>query len=267
MRFARRTNDVDRVAPPRQWAVDIAVGAACLAVGAGGVLTLILSAALGTKSLWDEWWYLGFVAVFGALTLLGLYMLAAVYFPLPLPETRAARDTRAEFEIGEVSIAWESDGSCGVEIPVRTGRLDVSNVGLNILVPDFVDIHAWLKNGGPLFPANAASDHTSESLYADGRYQSNYWSQGGMQFHAFTAIGMVFRLSYESPVEPFPMEIRFTASALHGRVVKRATISLTSGRDGDSGTVSDEPTAEPSQNREVSVEPDALDASDAEGKE
>jgi hypothetical protein len=206
--------------------VDVGVGAALLTVGAAGVLALLIAAGTATVSppLWGELWFLAAVSFFGLLTAVGLYVLSAVYFRLPLPQTRAARETRADLELGEITVSSDGDGFSVVHAPTGCGRLDIDNATMNFRVPDFSKVHPCMADGKPLL-LPGRMEHTSESLYPDNRCGSNYWAQQRMHFSAFVALPMYFRLDYGDHAEPFPIHLRITASALHGAVEAKATIT------------------------------------------
>jgi hypothetical protein len=223
----RKASKEMQIPPPRQWAIDVAVGTAFLTVGAGGVLALLIGAgaATVTPSLWSRTWYDAAIGVSGFFLLLGVYMLAAVYFRLPLPQTRAARESRAEFEFGQIAVTDEGPGHAVVHVPVFVGRQDIDNATANVRVPDFVRIVPCSEQGAARPWPPGAMEHTSESLYEDDRHQTNYWVEPRMHFSAFTAQPMYFRLDYTPPVDPFPFHFRLTAAVLHGGVEVGATIT------------------------------------------
>ena len=257
-----------RQGPPRQWAVDVSVGSAFLTVGAGGVLALHIGAgaATVTPSLDSTtWWRIG-VGVSGFFLLLGLYMLAAVYFRLPLPQTRAARETRAELTIQAIDTRATEPGYCLILVVLVVGRLDIDNATMNVRVPDFVRIAVANAHGSPIFQQYGGMERTSESLYADHRYETNYCYQSRTHLAAFTETQFWFRLDVEAPAEPFPFHFRVTASSLHGAVEDTATITPIPpdlGGEGQSGAVGREVRRE----HHISAEPDAPESTDAHGQE
>jgi hypothetical protein len=185
------------------------------------VLSLIISAALGSKSLWDEGWFVALLVVLTGLTALGLYMLAAVYFRLPLPETRASRETRAELRFGVLRLSAKGPRCFVAEVPLTIGRVDIENASINVVVPDFLKIEMSTRSGVPAPQLLGGMDHTSESLYDDNRCQSNFWQQTLMKFPAFTNQALYFLLCSEPlPTEPFPFRFDLSAASLHGGVRK-----------------------------------------------
>lgn len=148
-----RRQRMETSGPPRQWAVDVAVGAAVLTVGAGGVLTLLVSAGLAMTPIWGKTWFLSAISFFGLLAAVGLYMLAAVYFPWPLPQTRAAREARAELQFGTIRTLLEGPDHAVVEVPLSIGRLDIDNASINVLVPGTLTSRCtsrWTVREGPM---------------------------------------------------------------------------------------------------------------------
>jgi hypothetical protein len=201
---------------PRQWGVDVAVGSAVFAVGAGGILALVVAAGLAEGSVWCENWCWVAAIPFGLLTTAGLYMLAAVYFPLPLPQTRASREAKAQMTIGPVREAYHALGFAVVEVPLRIGHLDIVNASMNVRVPDSVRITRTWSRWGMDVVENGHMAHSAESL--DGEHGLNYWTEDQMQFSAFTSRVMFFRLDSGSLRDEFPFEFRLYASALQGGV-------------------------------------------------
>jgi hypothetical protein len=204
--------------PPRQWQIDVAVGAALLTVGAGGVLTLIVAAALASPAAWCQLWFWVAVIPFALLTGLGGYMLAAVYVELPLPEPRASREAKAQLTVGDINTPVEEPRYAVVEFPLQVGWRDIDNASINVVVPDFVEIRRSNSVGEPLaLEGRGSMAHTSETL-ADSRTESNYWNEARMHFSAFTNQSLWFRLDFDASVGPFPVLFRLSASALQGAV-------------------------------------------------
>jgi hypothetical protein len=208
---------------PRQWQVDVSVGGALFAVGAGGVLTLLVSGGLASNPVWGEPWWWGTLIPFGLVAAAGGYMLAAVYFPWRLPETRAAREAQAQIEITEPRVIATFRDNAIVEVPVNVGRLDIDNATMNVRVPDRVTIYASNDQGAPAIVPTGGMAHSSESMEA-GAGGLNYWRQSRVQLSAFTYQAYYFRVDFPIGSQPFPFEFRLTASALHGGVQIGTTV-------------------------------------------
>jgi hypothetical protein len=203
---------------PRQWQVDVAVGAALLTVGAGGVLTAVVAAGLAAKPAWCQPWFWGIVTPFGLLTSIGAYMLVAVYVELPLPEPRAAKEAKGQVEIGDVRSPTEEPGWAVIEIPLQIGWRDIDNASINVLVPDYVSVRAADRQGALRIFPNGEEDHTDERLPGE-TTGSNFWRQSRMHFSAFTAVPLIYRVDFEPLAEGrFPYEVRLYASALQGGI-------------------------------------------------
>jgi hypothetical protein len=195
---------------------------ALLGVGAAGVVALVVAAGVTEDSLWTEtWWWVGTVAL-GGVTALGVYVLAAVYFPLPLPETRAAREARAQITFGDIKVSRGGDGFKVIEVPVELGHLDVANASLNVRVPGSVVITGSDQMG--------LTDMSSgEMAYSTGSMEGhpggvNYWRTSGVPLSAFTNTSFCYRLEYTDSQEPFPFQFRLYAAALQGGVEARVTV-------------------------------------------
>jgi hypothetical protein len=175
---------------PRQWAIDVSVGATACAVGAGGVLALVVAAGLAEDSVWSErWWWISTI-VFAALTLIGVYMLAAVYFPFRLPETRASREAKANVRIN--LLLFPDRTFARLEVAMVIGHLDIQNASVNVRVPDWVQISACDEQGVPTAVLGEMAS-SPESL-DEGAHGINYWRQADVRFSAFTAVSLHYRL-------------------------------------------------------------------------
>jgi hypothetical protein len=203
--------------PPREWAVDVAVGAALLTVGAGGVLALLIAAGTADNPLWGELWWITAVAVSALLALLGLYMLAAVYFHWPLPETRASREARGQLEIEDITATIKEPGLAVVEVMLEVGRHDVNNASVNANVPDYVTIRAANESGDAV-PGSGHVVHLADSA-------ENCWTRSGLDLSASTRMPLHFRLTWEPPGESFSFDFNLRAALLHDGVQGSLTIT------------------------------------------
>jgi hypothetical protein len=145
-------------------------------------------------------------------------MLAAVYVELPLPEPRAAREARAQIKLGEINAPVEEPGFGVVEIPLHIGWRDIDNASINVLVPDFVEIHAADGEGNLLQFRHGSMLHTPDPRESHPGTGSNYWQQTRMHLSAFTNQSLTFRLSFRPPVEKFSIDFLLYASALQGGI-------------------------------------------------
>ena len=205
----------------RPWQVDVSVGGAAFGVGAGGVLALVIAGGLAEESVWSErWWWIPAI-LFSLLTALGGYMLAAVYFPVPLPETRAAREAKAQLGISLRLYGGEEFAL--LEVALQIGHLDIDNGTMNVRVPDWVQISACDERGLSAGPGLGDMAHSGESLDG-GAHGLNYWRQGGLRFSAFTATSLYFRLSAEENHGDIPFEFKMSAAALQGTVYAKCVV-------------------------------------------
>ena len=81
---------------------------------------LVTAGVSDHRNLWQAAWFLVAIAVFALLTLVGVYVLAAVYFSLPLPEPRAPRRGRGRLPGGERPL--RSHVPCHQATPPRPGN-------------------------------------------------------------------------------------------------------------------------------------------------
>lgn len=213
---------------PREWGVDVSAGGVFFTVGVGGLLTLVVSGTPVTKC----WYDVLITLLVVVLTLLGGYMLLALYFELPLPETRASREARGVLEIHGpfFALSGTMDGTPFrvVKVIFRVGLLDVANATINVRVPDFVTISRSDPAGGlRQIEDSGTTRHFAESLYPDGRHGMNAWILGPpLQLYAGTERVYHFRLDIRPPSsEPFPFQVRVVSAALRKRVVKEWEVS------------------------------------------
>jgi hypothetical protein len=215
--------------PPRHWQIDAAIAAALLPVGAGGVLTLLVTSGLAEHPAWREPWWIGATIFFGLLTVLGIYMFAAIYLELPLPESRSVREARAGLKIGDLAVPIEEKDSMVVEVPLHVGWKDIENASLNVVVPDFVTIERCHRSGAKAQFPHAGMSHSSESLPGHDGIESNYWEQGEIRLAAYTNTAWHFRLTYDPSVEEFAWSFRLFGEALRGGTLQNGGIITNKG--------------------------------------
>jgi hypothetical protein len=227
--WLRPRKERPHTAPPRHWQIDVAVGAAFLTVGAGGVLSSVVASGLATKPAWSEPWFLITVSVSGFFFLLGLYMQLAVYLELPLPEPRSVRESRAGLLIGEMTFPIEEEDSMVIEVPLHVGWADIDNASLNVVVPDVVTIERCHGDGASAYFPGGRMSHSSESLPGHEETGTNYWEQGELRLAAFTNTAWHFRLRYDPSLEEFAWSFRLYAQVLRGGILSQGGIITNKG--------------------------------------
>jgi hypothetical protein len=219
-------------------AVDVSVGATLLAIGGGAIFTLLIYAA-GAKDAqtWGAAWFIVMFGLASVCTAGGIYVLAALYLPLPLPKTRSVQEAEPDLRIESISpisvyqtIGGMKTGETQVLIRLgfnNRGRGDVSNASVNVLVPDGVVTALFRsdRHGNKIDQGVIAK--TSESLLASRKGEdpigSMHWNQQGLSFPGRTSIVMEFRASVPVPL-PFPVLCRVVSADLQHELQKLAMV-------------------------------------------
>lgn len=201
----------------------IGAGGALFGIGFAGTLALLIYASeVGRSvtggSVWGDKWFLGFFAFALAVGLIGVYLLAAVWFGFPTWTTAIERafqprliDTNAEaHRLVHPDYVVVKIGT------INAGRGNVTRAMVNVVVPDFItQIDRCGEDGGTGNPRHdGESAHTSEALI---RYQPNrgsiFWN-GYIDFPGRTARVTYFRLMMPGMRHDFPLRLRITSPEL-----------------------------------------------------
>lgn len=208
----------------RSDAIHVSVGAALLAIGGGGILALLIYAAGVSRSeSWCAPWFLASFGVAGVVTLTGVYMLAALYIPLPLPQTRAAREVSPDLRIDSIDLlglnAMSVHRTLVVDFRIglmNHGRGDVTGAVANVLVPvtamEFtrVDADGAVSSQGTIrqTPESIQNDNAGNPL------PSRYWTAHGLVFPGRTASPLDFRAVLSRDTPSFRVKVEIVSADL-----------------------------------------------------
>jgi hypothetical protein len=209
----------------RSDATHVAVGAAFLGVGGVGLSIMIPLAAAVKPHPWTAGWFLAPSCVAGALGLVGLYMLLAIYTGWWLPRTASERAAVVELRVEAIEIL-SVYSTPETQVLFRVGlnnraRRDVTNATLNVLVPNFVAALCQSDERGGRIGENSRAV-TSESIQQDSD-GSRYWHKDGLTFSGRTAYPMDFRASLPAP-QSFRVLVRVVSADIPDALVERADL-------------------------------------------
>jgi hypothetical protein len=151
---------------------------------------------------------------------------------------------------------------------LNEGPVRVEGVTVNVLVDEAVEITASDHDGNPE-QRGSAMPPTVEN----GRMM-NFWTEreGPLPVRATMLHYLLKFPDPEAVGEQFLVRVRYSADGLYGRGdrIRDEFVSVIDprelGGEGQRGPLGHEPTGELGEDREVAVQPDALDSTDSEGK-
>jgi hypothetical protein len=191
-------------------------------LGAGVIgLSVVLPLAAGAKQPdpWTAFWFLLPCSIAGLCTVLGSYILLAIYTGWSLPRTAGERESAPDLHTQDIRLRHLRGNEYVLELGyINEGGGDVRDAMLNVLVPDFVSpFQRCLDDGTPIAEGGLA--HTSESLMIDASgvpIESSYWN-GPVTFPAHAARPLHFLVGLQQGRE-LRVLARLTSSAIPGRV-------------------------------------------------
>jgi len=209
-------------------AIHVSVGAALLAIGAGAILTLLIYEAQSPHThLWHTAWFLAAFTVAAFLTTTGIYILAALYLPLPLPPTRGERIASPRLQPRDAHVV-EAKGSqviFGLGF-YNSGADELENAVVNVVVPDFVSqLERCNERGAAL--AEGTWSYTPESIAIDDQDRplpSVYWN-GRVTFPGQVSRLIFFRATL-SPLQDIPVKLLIMGAGLQKPLAARVTLSV-----------------------------------------
>ena len=190
---------------------------------------LIPLAVAADPSPWGAVWFLVPMSIGTAIGFSGLYIVAAVYLGLPLPQTAAEREFTPRLKAVEAHVLGKTiRGAPIFQIAFNNeGRGDVTDALVNVIAPNFVSALQRRTENGVRHPHEGACSTTSESLIKgeDGNpVESIYWN-GNVTFPGRVHRIIYFHANMESP-RSFPIRVQVISVALAEPVSARFDLLL-----------------------------------------
>ena len=200
--------------------IHVAVGGTFFGIGWGGILTLLIAAAVSptappASGLIHLWWYFPAVGISVFFVIVGAWFIGGVYWPiLKLPRTALAREMVPKIGIAQIAMLRTAGARVWFRVGFHnSGRGDLTDATVNIVVPDLGSFWQCDLNGNDYAP----SQPTSESICTDSSGKpipSAYWIGRSMTFPGRTAYPIDFRMEMVPALTSFPVLVRLTAADL-----------------------------------------------------
>jgi hypothetical protein len=193
--------------------VHVGVGLSLFAIGSGGVLTLLITAAAtaARPPLVDRWWFWLLLALSLCEIAAGIYLVVATYTALPLPRTWLERQLEPKLILRRIAFMRTFGNSVLFEVGVENqGLVDV-------------DLDFYRSDEFGLKSTDGSTSVTSEEL--EGGTASTYWNQGDMKFPARTARPLYF-YAVLPELRSFPVKVKLWSENLGNPVVGEAEVKV-----------------------------------------